>query len=79
MRSVLPKIVERFVREVRAQEVVARPLTREEVIDSLKQYLEELAVALETGTTKDPCCASTAAEHGGQRWYVGYDLRALLL
>src|SRR5690242_14723763 len=79
VRSISPKIVDRFVREVRAQDIPPRPMTREEVIDSLTQYIEELALALEAGTTKDPCCASTAAEHGGQRWYLGYDLRALLV
>ncbi|NUO53284.1 MAG: hypothetical protein HOV80_30925 [Polyangiaceae bacterium] len=79
MRSLSPKIVERFVREVRAQDVPPRPMTREEVVDSLRQYLGELADALEQGTTKDPCCAKTAAKHGGQRWHVGYDLRGLLV
>lgn len=79
IRSISPRIVERFVREVRAQDLPPRPMGREEVIDSLRQYLEELAVALEEGTTKEPCCARTATEHGGQRWYAGYDLRALLI
>jgi signal transduction histidine kinase len=79
IRSISPRIVERFVAKVWAEDLPSRPMTREEVIDSLTEYLEELAEALEKGTTKDPSSGRTAAEHGGQRWYAGYDLRALLV
>ncbi len=78
IRSISPKIIDRFVAEVRSNDLPPRPMTRQQVIDSLQLYLAELVVALEQGTTSEPGCAKTAAEHGAHRWYDGFDLRSLL-
>jgi signal transduction histidine kinase len=80
IRRFAPAIVERFVVEIRESGLPPRPLRRDQLIDALRVYLEELASALEP---RDPgereSDSPSASEHGEQRWYLGYDLRALVL
>ncbi|MBL8744684.1 MAG: HAMP domain-containing histidine kinase, partial [Myxococcales bacterium] len=73
------KIIDRYVDEVRAHDLPPRPLTREEVIDHLLAYIIDLVGALRGNRDAVYRSAGIAAEHGRQRWYVGYDLKTIVL
>lgn len=78
LAAVSSNVVERFVADVRSHELPPRPLTRAQVINHLQEYLLEIADALRPGAPVVERSA-TAEEHGEQRWYVGYDLKTVLL
>ncbi len=79
IEELAPKIVERFVDEVRAHDLPPRPISREQVIDHLLAYLVDLVGALRGSGDAIARSVGIAAEHGQQRWYVGYDLRTIVL
>lgn len=78
-------IVDRWLRRVRAQSVVGRPLPASELVDRLPEFLAQLAVALRRGA-EDECretdaptsTGRVAREHGTQRYRHGFDIRAVV-
>jgi signal transduction histidine kinase len=79
IEEVGPRIVERFIDEVRGHDLPPRPVTREEVLDHLLAYLVDLVGVLRGSSDALARSAGIAAGHGLQRWYVGYDLRTIVL
>ena len=73
------RIVEQFVREARQHVLPPRTLTHEEVVDHLHLYLKEMISVLKAGIAESVRNAEAAREHGEQRWYVGYDLKSVIL
>jgi signal transduction histidine kinase len=68
------EIAERFVDRGHSAGA-ASSLSREDVIDSLREYIVELAQHLRVD---DSATIDIAAEHGRQRFQLGYDLGALV-
>jgi signal transduction histidine kinase len=72
------QIVERFVAEVEKCDLPSRSMSREEIVDHLYGYLEEMAQAIESHESEPSTESTTAKEHGEQRWYAGYELRGVI-
>lgn len=73
------RIVEQFVSESRQHVLPPRPLTHEEAVDHLHLYLKEMVAVLRAGIAEEVGASRAAREHGEQRWYVGYDLKSVIL
>ncbi len=73
------RIVEQFVRETRQHVLPPRPLTHAEAVDHLHLYLKEMVQVLKAGIAEEVRASRAAKEHGEQRWYVGYDLKSVIL
>jgi signal transduction histidine kinase len=72
------EIVQEFVARARAG-VAAHSLPREEVRNSLKEFLHDLAAQLrERSTISDPPTNWPAAHHGEQRFQLGYDIGGVI-
>ncbi len=72
-------IIERFVGAVRAHELPPRSLSHEDVADHLHRYLVEIVAVLREGLADQVDSSKAAKQHGEQRWYVGYDLKSIVL
>lgn len=77
LRQARDEIIERWLADMRAA-LVPRSLDRGDLIDSLEEFLGQLAEAVEremNGTAVGVSLAArTAREHGRQRFDLGYDL-----
>jgi signal transduction histidine kinase len=75
------EIVDRFVSKVwREESDVDESRSREEIIDDLRTFLREVALALAQASTGQSSTEETeekerasASEHGKQRWRIGYE------
>ncbi len=74
IRQVTPSIVERFIVEIRESGLPPRPLRRDQLLEALSEYLEELAAAVEARGRED-----AASFEATSRWCIGYELRSLIL
>ncbi len=73
------RIVDRFVLDVREHALPPRSLTHDEVADHLHRYLAEIVAVLREGLADSVRSSRAAKQHGEQRWYVGYDLKSVIL
>ena len=73
------RIVDRFVMDARAHALPPRSLTHDEVADHLHRYLAEIVTVLRGGLADSVHSSRAAKKHGEQRWYVGYDLKSVIL
>src|SRR5688572_8920403 len=73
------RIVDRFVRETREHDLVPGPLSHDEVANHLHKYLREMARSLRRDEVDTVDALSSATEHGEQRWYLGYDLKSVIM
>jgi signal transduction histidine kinase len=73
------RIVDRFVSETREHDLVPGPLSHDEVANHLHKYLREMARALRRDDVDSVDALSSATEHGEQRWYLGYDLKSVIM
>lgn len=73
------RIIEKFVAEAREHELPPRALSHEEVADHLHRYLAEIVTVLRGGLADQVDSSKAAKQHGEQRWYVGYDLKSVIL
>jgi signal transduction histidine kinase len=73
------QIVDRFVTRTREHELPPGPLSRVEVINHLNKYLADMARSLRRDTVDLVTECSSASEHGEQRWYLGYDLKSVIM
>jgi signal transduction histidine kinase len=81
-------IIDRWLRRLHARDPDKPPLPTPELVDSLPEFLAELAAALRRGAVDDeageaggdaPSSAATVArEHGTQRYRHGFDIRAIV-
>ncbi len=71
-------IVDVFVRKARSHDLPPRTANHQEVVDDLHRYVRQLALAYNLDH-EDARAGDIAKAHGEQRWYVGYDLRSVLL
>ncbi|HEX2670468.1 MAG TPA: HAMP domain-containing sensor histidine kinase, partial [Polyangiaceae bacterium] len=71
------RIVDVFVGRARRHDLPPRDAAHSDVVDDLKRYVRELALAYQLGD--DDRSEAAGKAHGGQRWYAGYDLRSVLL
>jgi signal transduction histidine kinase len=79
-----PELLERWISKLR-QSVTGEELPREDLEDRFRSYLRKLVEALKAAergeSSKERLLAparSTAAEHGGQRLELGYDIAAVV-
>ena len=75
-------VVQRFADRI-FQTTDVPAVAREDVINSLREFLAELVAALEDEQPSDPLempadPIASAIEHGGQRFLLGYDIGALV-
>lgn len=73
-------IAHRFVEDAK-NAGASRALPPEEIIDSLREYLVELAQALRReldAGSGESATSKIAADHGEQRFHLGYDLAAVI-
>lgn len=73
------RIIDKFVAEARDHELPPRSLTHDEVADHLHRYLAEIVTVLRGGLADQVDSSKAAKQHGEQRWYVGYDLKSVIL
>src|SRR5688500_5597205 len=73
------RIVDRFVEEAREHNLVPGPLSHDEVANHLHKYLGEMARSLQRHEVDGVDALSSATEHGEQRWYLGYDLKSVIM
>jgi signal transduction histidine kinase len=73
------RIVDRFVKETREHDMVPGPLSHDEVANHLHKYLGEMARSLRRHEVDSVESLSSAIEHGEQRWYLGYDLKSVIM
>jgi len=71
------RIVEVFVGRSRRHDLPPRDSGHSEIVDDLRRFVRELALAYQLGD--DDRSEEVAKAHGGQRWYAGYDLKSVLL
>lgn len=74
------EIARRFVEGAR-NAGASRALPPEDIIDSLREYLVELAGAIRLeamGGSEEPPKSAVAARHGEQRFHLGYDVAAVV-
>jgi signal transduction histidine kinase len=74
------EIVNRFADRIYAS-AAAVSLPREEIIDSLREFLAELSAALRAGARRAREAGATslpAQQHGLQRFHLGYEVTALI-
>jgi len=71
------QIVDLFVRRARRYELPPRDAQQSDVVDDLHRYVQRIAASLEQGD--DGLIKEVARAHGQQRWYVGYDLKGVIL
>ncbi len=71
-------IAEELVSTARREMPGARQLSHEELLDSLYEFLKAIAGAVRRGEPS-PHAIDFAREHGAQRWWIGYELRSLIL
>lgn len=77
------EIIGRWLESVEQQELATRPLSRPELVNSLPEFLGEVAGALRRG---GPCrgveshsrTAAAGRSHGGDRYRRGFDLRTVV-
>jgi signal transduction histidine kinase len=73
------RIIDKFVSEARQHELPPRSLSHEQVADHLHRYLAEIVAVLRSGLADHIDSSRAAKQHGEQRWYVGYDLKSVIL
>ena len=83
LRDHRDRIVARFVAEVERQDLSPAGVKRSLLVDHIPAFLDEIVAELERSEgvrpSQDVVATSTSArEHGGQRWMIGYDLEALI-
>lgn len=71
-------IAEELVSTSRREMPGAQGLSHDELLDSLLEFLKAMAADVRRGEPT-PHASEYAREHGEQRWWVGYDLRSLIL
>ena len=70
-------IIEAFVAQARQHDLPPRDATQTEVSDALHGYVQAVATKLRRG--QHELADESAKAHGEQRWYVGYDLKSVIL
>jgi signal transduction histidine kinase len=81
LRERREEIVQRFVERARSVGA-SEALPREDIIDSLREYLDELAARVSRDSASGPpppvSRSAVAASHGEQRFLSGYDIGAVV-
>ena len=70
-------IIEMFVARARQHDLPPRDATQTDVRDALHGYVRAVATKLRRGQHES--ADESAKAHGEQRWYVGYDLKSVIL
>ena len=70
-------IVDVFVGKVRQHDLPPSSADQQDVRDDLQLYVRYVGTSLDRG--HHDLADAAAKEHGKQRWYVGYDLRSVIL
>ncbi len=70
-------IVDAFVRKARHHHLPPRDAAKADVVDALHGYVHAVATELQRGQSEST--EESAKAHGQQRWYVGYDLKSVIL